>query len=1339
MKIWPWLPAAKVCEDTPTAIMSGRNACAEQERPRGGGFTSIVPEPSARSENTRRTFKTQGTKGRRSLRRNGVWTSLTSKGGLFAINQLSSNLSQRTEPNDISCERLNELELGLAVVMKFAVDEVNANPSLLPGIKLGYEIQDTCRQTAVIVRPAISFLTAKNSKELSVQCNYTDYETSVVAVIGPYDSEMVSAIGKVLGFFLMPQISFGASSNKFSDKRIYPSFFRTVPSDTLQIDAMVLLLEEFKWNWVAVVASDEEFGQQGAQEFTKKAESTSMCVAYKGMIPVYTDPVETVQNIVDNIQASKVKVVLVFSLPDPAGVFFKEVINRKIKGVWIASASWVFDNRLTSIPAMQSIGTVIGFTYKTKKLDLLPAYTEVLFTKLSEQKKTSYDASKVQNPCPQCWNLSPANVSLVVDPAVMRISFSVYAAIYSVAQSLHNMLGCNSSTCIWDAETRILPWKLLRVLQNTSFNINGKHLVFDSSGNPNIGFVVIQWVWTDSNLGFLVVGSFEEELRINKSRFKWHTENVPKSTCSAACEIGQIQRVKGFHSCCFDCVDCLPGTYQAKNEDIQCTPCPKGQWSESLSTNCSEPTFEVLSWNAPEALYLAIGGASLLLCQVGVAVIFLRHWRTPIVAASGGPLTFVALFSLIGACLSLALFLGQPRDAVCRLQLPLTFILQTIALSVITSISLQIFLITEFHDQATRHLQTLRGPACWMFLIICCAVQAGFCGWFVQEGPSLSEYMANMEIDFLRAFLSCPVIPLLGLALMQGLNVLMAIVSFMCTLMATKRPQCSINMSRRRIHRRALSDTSDGDVDVTELEKAKLLRQYRIMDADRQAYRILAQQQIRKQQQEIEKLTAEQKEMEHKLSAYNSLSRQKKDKTNAESLKVLQEQRERLDEELEKETQHQRELQKEISSMEIKLKGLRKGNSSTSDIQRSAHRRNQEAMCTFENKLQGGLTKFNEQLTKNSRLREDLQTLQIERVRFTRLHDRLLQECKDMRRKISEEIHLSNAAHDARVEAQSKLAMIREKAEKELFQYNTEMRELERVISHECSLKDFITAKYSEKMDQEGTESGLKEHRTKESSEESPDDLKVFFQQIQSVTGEEDPELMVSRFIQDEDRNFGLFNFVNEQNNEAELLREQISQIQEEMKHFQEKGLRQEEDHRCSMRDVGERRKEAELQREDFENRAAILSETLEEVKKGVSSLVSRVECEMEDAINDNNIMQHLSAVEQKTNQLLNIQTFLDNKEIGKECNSADLPKFLFGQDPEMLQENVDLQPAIHSGEFDVDNLLVADEEERPLSQGELRKRILEGVMQRESLGSKLATKSFRASTRILEEMPMAM
>ncbi len=88
---------------------------------------------------------------------------------------------------------------------------------------------------------------------------------------------------------------------------------------------MVLLLKEFNWTWVAVVGSEEEYGQRGVQEFSKMAENKSVCVAYQGLIPVYTDPAQAVTTIIDNIITTKVGVVVVFSLPEPAEIFFKEV------------------------------------------------------------------------------------------------------------------------------------------------------------------------------------------------------------------------------------------------------------------------------------------------------------------------------------------------------------------------------------------------------------------------------------------------------------------------------------------------------------------------------------------------------------------------------------------------------------------------------------------------------------------------------------------------------------------------------------------------------------------------------------------------------------------------------------------------------------------------------------------------------------------------------------------------------------------------------------------------------------------------------------------------------
>ena len=115
-----------------------------------------------------------------------------------------TNLSNEASP--LGSHRLNLYGLGLSLVMKYAVDEINANQILLPGVKLGYEIYDTCRQSAVIVKPTIAFLSAKSTTALSVECNYTNYEPSISAVIGPFSSEMVSIIGKVLGFFLLPQV-----------------------------------------------------------------------------------------------------------------------------------------------------------------------------------------------------------------------------------------------------------------------------------------------------------------------------------------------------------------------------------------------------------------------------------------------------------------------------------------------------------------------------------------------------------------------------------------------------------------------------------------------------------------------------------------------------------------------------------------------------------------------------------------------------------------------------------------------------------------------------------------------------------------------------------------------------------------------------------------------------------------------------------------------------------------------------------------------------------------------------------------------------------------------------
>ncbi|XP_062400348.1 taste receptor type 1 member 3 [Sardina pilchardus] len=720
-------------------------------------------------------------------------------GGLFPINELTSNLSQREEPDDIQCNRINSLGLALSLVMKFSVDTINADSSVLPGVSLGFETYDTCQQPAVIMKPTLLFLSEGSTEEVAVQCNYTDYATRAVAVIGPLTSEMSSVVGKLLGFFLMPQISYGSTSDKFSDKQLYPSFMRTVPTDKWQVAAMVELLKRFQWNWVAVVASEDEYGRQGQRQFSALASKEGICVAYEGLIPIYSDPVHTIRDILQSVTETKVGVVVLFSLAQPAAMFFQEVILQNMTSVWVGSTAWALHNDVATLPGINTVGTILAFADMSHPLGQLKPYFQALFSQIQRQPSPngSLDIPSMDNPCPACWHLSPDNMSLIEDSLLQRNAFSVYAAVYSVAHALHSLLGCNATTCPQQSRYDIYPWQLLEVLKNVSFDINGTHFEFDDDGNPSMGYDLLVWTWETSQVEFREIGSFIRNLSINSTLIDWHTnsDEVPESTCSAECQTGEVRRVKGFHSCCYDCIPCEAGTFQNLTDDIQCTQCPKGKWSTDRSDSCVYPTYTYLTWDSYESLGLILAGVVVLVCEVAVGVLFLRHRGTPVVDAAGGALCGLSLLCLIGCSASLVLFLGTPGDLVCRLQLPLNAIFPTVTLSTILAISLQILCVTEFPEKISAHLHTLRGPGSWLVVLACSGVQAGLCGWFVQEAPSLTRFRSDLEVNFVTRFLSCPVTPLISFGIALGFPGVLALVSFMCTFMALK-PAGQYNMAR---------------------------------------------------------------------------------------------------------------------------------------------------------------------------------------------------------------------------------------------------------------------------------------------------------------------------------------------------------------------------------------------------------------------------------------------------------------------------------------------------------------------------------------------------------------
>ncbi|XP_029682474.1 coiled-coil domain-containing protein 63-like isoform X1 [Takifugu rubripes] len=520
-------------------------------------------------------------------------------------------------------------------------------------------------------------------------------------------------------------------------------------------------------------------------------------------------------------------------------------------------------------------------------------------------------------------------------------------------------------------------------------------------------------------------------------------------------------------------------------------------------------------------------------------------------------------------------------------------------------------------------------------------------------------------------------------------------------------------MAHRRLTQSAPSYVSEREADESDL--AKLERQFRIMDRDGKTYNRQAREQIHKQQQEIDRLRKEQEELHRNLGICKNFSHLHRDNEDTKSLRALLDEEDVIDASLIKEKEHQQVLDKEITDMQMKIANIRKEKTCINETQTSEKGQTQRAIRTLEIKLDRALTHFSEQLTKNSELRKELQTLHVEQIRFQQLRNRLEKELHDLHKKISGAVNCSIAAYDDRAEAQSKMILLKEKARKDLTQYKAEIKDLERLIAHECNLKEFMTTKCNERSVRDQW-SKMKEQRI-DSREESHDALEEVFSKIQTITGEDNLDLLVTRFIQVEDQKFALFNFVNDQNNEADVLKEQISQIQAEIQHFTDKSLQNEKDHGSFLADIEEKQIKLQSQTENYDKQAVSIDNILGSVKAVISRFFSKMEWDCstkEDSLGSTmglaeNIMSHLGLTEDKTTELLSIQAFLNSKNADRN-KPKEFAKFLLSQNTEQLQQPISFQPAVNSAEYEPDEAPLTDEEEWPISQEELRKKISKQV-----------------------------
>ncbi|XP_069053822.1 extracellular calcium-sensing receptor-like [Lepisosteus oculatus] len=730
-------------------------------------------------------------------------------GGMFEIHFITvyPELSFTAKPEPLSCERFDFAGFQWAQTMAFAIEEINRDPALLPNITLGYRLYDNCVKLAVAFRAATALISGEDDSVTDYSCTGTP---PVLAIVGDPGSTHSIAMSRMLGLFGVPMVSYYATCSCLSNRKEFPSFFRTIPSDTFQVKAMVQILRHYGWTWIGVIVSNDDYGLYAAKTFIEEVNKFG-CIAFSEILPRNNDKSEILK-IIMTIKQSTAKVIVVFSTEAYLIPLAEEIVRQEIRGrQWIASEAWTASPVFHTKELLPYLGGTIGIAVRRGEVpgleqyllqiypvfdsrnNLIKLFWEKIFdckfhNEIKNRNLSNLEDNKI---CTGSEDIEKTKTSYS-DVSELRVSYNVYKAVYALAHSLHNLMSCEpgkgpfqNNSC---AEiTTVQPWQLLHYLERVNFTTHyGDRVSFDENGDALAIYDVMNWQRADDgSVKTVTIGLFDEsapagqELTLNEDKIFWNFESnsPPRSVCSESCQPGTRKATrKGEPLCCFDCVPCAEGDISNHTDS----------WSNPTRDQCVLKEIEFLSFH--EILGISLTTISICGACISAAVlaVFIHYRNTPVVRANNSELSFLLLFSLILCFLCSLLFIGQPLHLTCMLRhvvFGISFVLCISCILVKTIVVIMAFRATLPDNNVMKWFGAAqqRGTV-FVFTVI----QAVICTvWLSTASPVPFK---NTQYQNSKIIFECYIGSITGFSFLMGYIGLLASVCFLLAFLARNLP-----------------------------------------------------------------------------------------------------------------------------------------------------------------------------------------------------------------------------------------------------------------------------------------------------------------------------------------------------------------------------------------------------------------------------------------------------------------------------------------------------------------------------------------------------------------------
>ena len=725
-------------------------------------------------------------------------------GGLFPIHE-SSDGSTKERCGDITTYGLEE-----AMAMVYAVELINANQEILPSIKLGFKIHDTCSTASTALNASLQFLpemclVTSNTSESQLNTGYF-----ISGIVGPALSSVAVPVATLMNLFNTPQISYESTADLLSDKNDFTYFFRTVPPDRGQVMAMYDMIKMFNWTYVSIIYTDNVYGEGGANQLQKLLASgdntTKICIAHYIHVRLRAND-SVFDSVVDELLSGKrnATVIVLFANTQTA----KGVTNAWSRRndtynvTWIASDGGATSLDTKVVRGMLSVSPSITeninilFTQWFKEIGLSntegsPWVHEYLRSFVCTQNSTSEG---------NCVNES---LSIADYSDYRQYSFvpAVINAVYAFSHALHNMsvVKCNKTLCsemLDQSGQRINGELLLEYLQNVIFTGSSEETVaFDSNQDLRNGHYIIYNVQPDTtgnglnNFDYEKVGSWSNgSLNLNISSIWWNTESPPLSVCSLPCQTGYFQQhISDEAECCWTCEPCTDA--QISNGKT-CSKCPEGQSPNAQQSTCEELATVFLDWVDPFALVLLIVSFLGAVMTIVLMSTFVAFRKTRVIKATSRELSAVFLCGTLICYLLPLVYIGRPHVVSCAIRRYGVWVCLSLCFGAIFLKLIRIYRIFNNRKVAKKKPFFIDWKSQLVFIGIIVAFQI-LIGtvWLIVENPGVSGIVENEQI-----VQRCRAQPYIGTSVSLAYN-LSLLVGCICFAILTRKVPADFNETR---------------------------------------------------------------------------------------------------------------------------------------------------------------------------------------------------------------------------------------------------------------------------------------------------------------------------------------------------------------------------------------------------------------------------------------------------------------------------------------------------------------------------------------------------------------